>query len=115
MTVAARPANGLPRMLYPTLSYDPGGAPYTWHHWLKPRSWAEDDVAVTHARWTSWNAVRATARVRVDLDGVKGRGRVTLSSPGYCPEAHAYGFLEERDWGGVWGDGGTNDLTQLCR
>jgi hypothetical protein len=113
--LADRRAGRPPRMLYPTLSYDPGGAPYIWHRWLKPRSWTDgDDVSVTHARWTSWKARSATARVRVVLGGVRGRGRVTLSSPGYCPVAHAYGFLEERDYGGVWGNGGTVDLSQLC-
>ena len=105
-----------PRMLYPTLSYDPGGAPYTWHRWVKPRTWNDgDDVSVTHAHWTSWNVTSATAKVRVVIAGTRGKGRVTLSSPGYCPAAHAYGFLEERDYGGIWGAGGTVDLTQMCR
>jgi hypothetical protein len=113
---AHRRAHHLPRMLYPTLSYDPGEAPYIWHHWLKPRSWTDgDDVDVRHARWTSWNATSATARVRVVIAGVRGSGKVTLSSPGYCPAAHAFGFLHERDYGGVWGKGATLDLTEMCR
>jgi hypothetical protein len=109
-------ADHLPRMLYPTLSYDPGGAPYIWHSWLKPRTWNDgDDVSVTHARWISWNATSATAKVRVVIAGTRGKGTVTLSSPGYCPAAHAYGFLHERDYGGIWGAGGTVDLNQMCR
>jgi hypothetical protein len=113
---ASRRVDHLPRMLYPTLSYDPGGTPDNWHRWLKPRSWTdEDDVVVRRAHWTSWNATSATARVRVAIAGMKGSGRVTLSSPGYCAAAHAYGFLHEHDYGGVWGKGGTIDLTQMCR
>ena len=113
---ADRHAHHLPRMLYPTLSYDPGGDPYIWHRWLRPRSWTDgDDVAVRHARWTSWNATSAAARVRVVIAGVRGSGKVALSSPGYCPAARAYGFLHERDYGGVWGKGATIDLTEMCR
>jgi hypothetical protein len=114
-SATAKPTRGLPKMLYPALDYGSRDGGLIWHRWIKPREWNDgDDVAVFHAHWTEWNRDRAAAHVRVSLDGQRGRGTVILSEPGYCPAAHAYGFLTEADRGGPWGSGGSFDLTEEC-
>lgn len=112
---AGSAARDLPKMLYPTLDYGSRHGGLLWHRWVKPRSWSDgDDISVRHARWLQWNSQRAVAHVRVVIAGQRGRGRVILSEPGYCPAAHAFGFLRETDRGGPWGRGGTFDVTEEC-
>jgi hypothetical protein len=102
-------------MLYPTLDYGSRNGGTIWHRWIKPRRWSDgDDVLVRHARWLSWNSQRAVARVRVVIAGRRGRGTVTLGDPGFCPAAHAFGYLRETDRGGPWGGGGSVDLGEEC-
>lgn len=102
-------------MLYATLDYGNRSGGLLWHRWIKPRHWNDgDDASVLHARWTEWNARRAVARVRVAIAGRQGRGRVTLSAPGYCPAAHAFGYLRETVRGGPWGRGGSINLSEEC-
>lgn len=105
----------VPKMLYATLDYGSRSGGLIWHRWLKPRHWRDgDDVSVLHAHWIKWNARRAAARVRVIIAGRRGRGRVTLSAPGYCRAAHAFGYLRETVRGGPWGRGGSTDLSEEC-
>jgi hypothetical protein len=109
-----RPAR-LPKMLYPTPDYSTQRGGTIWHGWIRPRRWRDgDDVNVLHAHWLKWRAEGAEAIVRVSIAGRRGRGRVKLSDPGYCPAAHTYGFLEESDSGGPWGPGGSIDLSEYC-
>jgi hypothetical protein len=112
---AGRP---LPKMVYPVTNYaGVGHDPIIWTVQFKPRTWNDgDDVSVTHARWTSWSATRATAVVHIDIAGSSGTGWVTLTRPGYCRAARAYGFLEETDRGGPWGPkASTTDYVATCQ
>jgi hypothetical protein len=108
-------ADHTPKMLFPTLDYGSRTGGTIWHVWIKPHGWSDgDDVIIRQARWLSWNRERAVARVRVVIGGSRGRGKVNLSDPGYCPAAHAFGYLRETDRGGPWGQGGTIDLRGQC-
>jgi hypothetical protein len=112
---ADRQAEPMPKMLYPTLDYGSRAGGLIWHHWIKPRHWTDgDDVDVVQAHWIRWNRKEAIARVRVVIAGRRGRGTVVLEAPGYCPAAHARGFLEEEDRGGPWGRGGGVGLSGEC-
>jgi hypothetical protein len=104
-----------PKMLYPTNDYASRNGGLLWHQWIKPRTWSDgDDIVVLSARWTEWNARRAVARVTVNIAGRRGTGTVTLGSPGYCPAAHAFGYLMETVRGGPWGRGGNTNLSEEC-
>lgn len=105
----------LPRMLNPTPNYGSSDGGYVWHTLFKPRHWTDGDtVAVSHARWLRWNARFAVARVRVNIAGQRGRGRVVLGNPGYCGAAHTYGYRSETVSGGPWGRSGTANFTDIC-
>jgi hypothetical protein len=103
-----------PKMLFPTLDYGSRFGGTVWHGWIKPHGWSDGDDVLRQARWLSWDRQRAVARVSVVIAGRRGRGRVTLTDPGYCRAAHAFGYLRETDRGGPWGRGGTIDLREQC-
>jgi hypothetical protein len=48
------------------------------------------------------------------LDYGSRNGALLWHAPGYCPAAHAFGYLREADRGGSRGRGGSFDISQEC-